>query len=634
MAKELVLDVDWNITKAQAKVNKLTREFEETKRKASDIAKEIVELNEKLASNADKKFWAEKALERAEQKVDTLQEKLNKTDVNNVGYEYVAKDLEKAKEEASEWLNTCDKLDKKNKEIRAEIQKQNSALDKSKDKAATIKDNIALAKNEQTKFGKAIKKSNNPLESFVKRVKGLAKRVFIFSVITKAFNAMKDALSGYLTQDRKLSSGISKLKGNLSVIGTTLYESIKPAIEWILKKLVAITQALSVMIAKALGKDINQMRELAQSSEDVADEAERAKRAVAGFDEVNTIDTSTSDTTSGSNIITDTSPLYDDDELSETQKKLKQIISLAKTAALVFGAWKITSFLSELGLVSGKIAKIAFFVVLLIASLKEIFDVTTNWDDELHNGEQTFESIRATIGFIGTAIALIGLGVTAWPVLIVAALAILGTWIDNFKDKIDKWMSTLPYCVYDFVDIFYTAAYGVWDFIKNLFKGLREIVTGDWEKGLKRIGIALLNLLIDVINIIFDAINFLLWPIRELTIAVGKLAGKKWTLKDVALPKIPRIPQLATGAVLPGGSPMLAWVNDQPKGQGYIEGSVENIAAAFEKYLSGKNFGNNTTQDNRPIVIQIDGREVARAERSGSQRLGTQTVTGGFANAY
>lgn len=47
---------------------------------------------------------------------------------------------------------------------------------------------------------------------------------------------------------------------------------------------------------------------------------------------------------------------------------------------------------------------------------------------------------------------------------------------------------------------------------------------------------------------------------------------------------------------------MLAWVNDQPKGKGYIEGSVENIAAAFEKYLSNHDLDNNKT-----FVIEADG---------------------------
>lgn len=589
MAEQLVLDTDFNITKAEAKINKLNREFNESNRKANEIAEKISELNKKLTSNEDKNFFAQKALERAETEVDKLQAKLANIDINHPAYEIYARKVEEAKEEASKWLNTCDKLDKKNKEIRTEIQKQNATLDKQNGKTATIKEKIALAKNEQTSFGKAIKKSNNPLEKFANRIKGLAKRVFIFSVITKALRSIRDTIGDYIKQDSKLSGNIAKIKSNIATIGTTLYQSVSPYIELLLEKLALITQAFSEILAAALGKDIKQMRKLANESKKVAD---NAQKATASFDTLQKIDTSSNSNTSDSysNGNSD-STLFTDDEIKRVKENLEKILGLAKNIAIVFATWKITSLLSDLGLIPGELGNIMLGITSLIVGVTDLWDVTTNWDDSLHNGEQTIESIRATVDFILIAIGLIFLGIAAWPVLIIAALAIIGVWIDNYKNKIDKWISKLPKLIYELVDILYTAAYGVWDFIKNLFKGLYEIFTGDWEKGLKRIGIALLNLLIDCINIIVDAINFIIWPIRELIVGIGKIAGKNWDVKNIAIPKISRIPQMATGAVLPGGSPMLAWVNDQPKGQGYIEGSVENIAAAFEKYLGNHDFG-------------------------------------------
>lgn len=113
MAEQLVLDTDFNITKAEAKINKLNREFNESNRKANEIAEKISELNKKLTSNEDKNFFAQKALERAETEVDKLQAKLANIDINHPAYEIYARKVEEAKEEASKWLNTCDKLDKK-----------------------------------------------------------------------------------------------------------------------------------------------------------------------------------------------------------------------------------------------------------------------------------------------------------------------------------------------------------------------------------------------------------------------------------------------------------------------------------------------------------------------------------------
>ena len=99
----------------------------------------------------------------------------------------------------------------------------------------------------------------------------------------------------------------------------------------------------------------------------------------------------------------------------------------------------------------------------------------------------------------------------------------------------------------------------------------------------------MVNGIISYANLWIDGLNLLLLPIRGLIVGIASAFGSDIKLKNI---KIPHIPKLATGAILPGGSPMLAWVNDQPKGQPYVEGSIENIAAAFEKYLGGRNFGN------------------------------------------
>lgn len=59
------------------------------------------------------------------------------------------------------------------------------------------------------------------------------------------------------------------------------------------------------------------------------------------------------------------------------------------------------------------------------------------------------------------------------------------------------------------------------------------------------------------------------------------------------------VPKLASGSVLNGGNPFLAWVNDQPKGQTNIEAPLDTIVQAFKEVS-----GNNT---NKNIVIEANG---------------------------
>jgi hypothetical protein len=121
----------------------------------------------------------------------------------------------------------------------------------------------------------------------------------------------------------------------------------------------------------------------------------------------------------------------------------------------------------------------------------------------------------------------------------------------------------------------------LWEDVIAFFKA---IIKGDW----KTAGKSLINVLIDLLNIFIQQLvlpfQLIIGGVSKLTGVIGKLFDKNWKF-DTSWTKVPKIPRLATGAILPGGSPMLAWVNDQPKGQPYLEGSIDNIAAAFEKYL-------------------------------------------------
>ena len=91
------------------------------------------------------------------------------------------------------------------------------------------------------------------------------------------------------------------------------------------------------------------------------------------------------------------------------------------------------------------------------------------------------------------------------------------------------------------------------------------------------------------------------------------------------------IPRLAQGAVIPPNREFLAVLGDQKHGTN-IEAPLDTIVEAFNIALT--NNRGNVSQDNRPIILQVDSREIARATRTGEEKLGAQTVFGGFANAY
>jgi hypothetical protein len=139
-------------------------------------------------------------------------------------------------------------------------------------------------------------------------------------------------------------------------------------------------------------------------------------------------------------------------------------------------------------------------------------------------------------------------------------------------------------------------------------------------------------------NLAKNAINgFLKWIFDGLNKLVDKLNGFSFNLPSVLGGgkvgfniKHFDVPQLAKGAVIPANKPFLAMLGDQKSGTN-IETPLDTMVEAFNIALSNNNGGFNGRIE---VPVIIDGREVLRAVRSNENAVGTQTVFGGFANAY
>lgn len=138
-------------------------------------------------------------------------------------------------------------------------------------------------------------------------------------------------------------------------------------------------------------------------------------------------------------------------------------------------------------------------------------------------------------------------------------------------------------------------------------------------------------------NLAKNAINgFLKWIVNGLNKLVDKLNTFGFNLPDVLgggrvgfnISRL-SVPQLAKGAVLPPNKPFLSIVGDQKSGTN-IEAPLDTIVEAVKIALGGSNGFNGRVE----VPIYLDSRQIAVAIRDAENNLGTQTVFGGFANAY
>lgn len=270
-------------------------------------------------------------------------------------------------------------------------------------------------------------------KKFTKRIAGLAKRVFIFTMITKALRTMRKMLLSTIGADKQMSTSLAQIRGNLISAFAPIYNYILPAIRTLLAWLAKLTAVVSVFINSLFGKTALQadasakaLYNQASATEAAGDAAEKAKKQLSGLDEMNRWESNDSSGgggggSSGAAPKFDLSDQVDTGKIGKIAAVVRELSPYVAAVAAGFAAWKIgKKFLGNLS----KAKQLALAVA--GAALMAI-----NVVDMLKNGIN-FDNLTGYI--IGAAAAVTGLGL-AFGVLggaitaIVAGLVLLGVAI-------------------------------------------------------------------------------------------------------------------------------------------------------------------------------------------------------------
>lgn len=270
-------------------------------------------------------------------------------------------------------------------------------------------------------------------KKFTKRIAGLAKRVFIFTMITKALRTMRKMLLSTIGADKQMSTSLAQIRGNLISAFAPIYNYILPAVRTLLAWLAKLTAVVSVFINSLFGKTASQadasakaLYNQASATEAAGDAAEKAKKQLSGLDEMNRWESNDSSGGGGggsSGIAPkfDLSDQVDTGKIGKIAAVVRELSPYVAAVAAGFAAWKIgKKFLGNLSKAKQLALAVAGAVLMAI-----------NVVDMLKNGIN-FDNLTGYI--IGAAAAVTGLGL-AFGVLggaitaIVAGLVLLGVSI-------------------------------------------------------------------------------------------------------------------------------------------------------------------------------------------------------------
>lgn len=397
---------------------------------------------------------AEKELSKLENKIEKLQDTLNQKktkhsalaeEARQIGIEYdnarkkleymqsgdsfftkdhIQEQAQLVKDLETQWDKARQSADKLNTEIYDGTQE----LEKMANRAAEVKGQIRQITPASKAMNSALESAQKNVDKFGQRLKRIVASALVFNVVNKALSAMKNWMSKVILSNDEARASIAKLKGALLTLAQPIVEVIIPAFIALINVLTRIISVVAQIVSLLFGKTASGSKQAAKNLdketkalEGVGSAADDAAGSLAGFDEINTIQTENSGG-GGGGASTDIAPDFDFDT-SMSEKQLENLLNLIELIGAALAAWKISS---ALGLGMKGFLGILVAVYSAIQYAKGLFDAWVNgvsWDNFM----------QMVAGAVGVAA---GLALAFGPVAAGISLVVtgIGMLITGFHD--------------------------------------------------------------------------------------------------------------------------------------------------------------------------------------------------------
>ena len=415
----------------------------DAQKELNKLVKKIDTLNDKIYQKQQEKIPLAKQSAEIAGNLDAAKATL---DSMHSGKEFFTADSIKTQEGTVKSLQKeYDAVTAKVEKMDASIQSDTANLNKMKEKAGELSEKISSTKNGVFGMGEATKKADEYMSRFVNRVKKLALRAFVFTLITKALSVVRDYVWKVIQVNDGAAEAIGRLKGALLTLAQPLLSVIVPAFTAFVNILTKVISVIANIVSMLFGTTAKKSEAAAKGLYKEADAigsvgsaAKEAKGNLASFDEINTISTSSSGGGAASALADRLSPVFEQFTTDEYKAKIDELTAYLSGALLALGA--ILCF-SGANIPLG-IALMAAGAIGLVALIKE------NWNAMSDRLRAALTNVLSVLGLfalaIGAILCLSGANIPLGIGLMLAGAAMLGTAVAlNWNAVNDKTKNTL-----------------------------------------------------------------------------------------------------------------------------------------------------------------------------------------------
>ena len=538
--------------------------------------------------------------------------------------------------------------------VRAAAQKEAAAEIKAAEKATAAK-----KREEEKQYKEATKSARR----FGSRFREIVSGALVFNLLSAGLREMTSYFGTALKSNEEFTKSFAQLKGALLTAFQPIYEVVLPALISLMRVLTAVAQVIGNFFAIITGKSSSQMaanaealNKEASAISGVGGAAKKAKRQLAGFDEINKLNSTENSSGGGGGGSSLSVPNFETMAITDG---LEHILYLIGAIAAALLTWKIASlFTYSLSLIAGLALSVGG-AILYAFNIFDAFKEGIDWNnltgmlvgmialagglflafgavgagigliiagvltavvairEWIKTGELSTEACMALVAGILAIGGAIALFTGSWIPLVVAAVAALVvvvikywdeiravfskvvSWIDvNVIQPVGKFFSQLATNIAKFA---IDAVAGITKTFSSICSWLNTHIITPVYNGFKSLVNGIIGFINGMIRGVTSGINTVIKALNSIKFTVPNwipAIGGKSVGFSLGYVSAPQIPMLAQGAVLPANKPFMAILGDQRHGTN-IEAPLstiqEAVALVMEEYSAANLAGHEAT---------------------------------------
>ena len=295
-----VAALDKQINTANSKHLALGKELSDAQSKAESTASELESVNEQLRSFVKRRAEIEKQRDSS----------LTPEAANLKAQEFVGQHFASDAAKASELQGALDKLQQSIPGLTAKYTEQESVLSDLQKQHAALAAQLATEEQAVTRqsslAGKAqiaataVARTSKAVGQLGRRLAGIVSGALVFNLISSALRSVVNVMGTTIAKTNGVSTALGKLKGAAATAAAGLASALSPAIIGLLNLLTSLINGFLRLLSLLTGKSISSMKQTAKGINAVGSaagstskQADKAKRSLAGFDEIERLDAKT-----------------------------------------------------------------------------------------------------------------------------------------------------------------------------------------------------------------------------------------------------------------------------------------------------------------------------------------------------